>query len=197
MSKGFWKSGINRAKSNKERLEDKLNTNIKTLETVDMGSNCDINILFADRNLEVDGRTTFTYDEMMSFIPYIKKHGWRIPDADEMHTFFMNSLYTINTRKFEIRDVVKLQEYNYEPFFEIKSKDTGNFLHFPLHKQYKGGYDYLLEHYWLLRKGMWSNNKYGCITLGPERLTHFAINSGYKDSVTKIQIRLIKDKKNG
>lgn len=194
INEGMWKSGINRAKSDEERLEDKLNTNIKTLKTVDMGSNAGVNVLFADQDLEIDGRTSFTYDEMKSYIPYIEKQGWRIPTYDEMHSFFMNCLITINYRRFKINELIRLEEFDDDVFFEIESVETGNSLYFPLRKSNIQTWRYNLEQYWLLIPDKDDKKRYGIITIAPERVTTFAITTSFRDSVTKLRIRLVKDR---
>ena len=194
INEGMWKSGVNRSKSGEERLEDKLNTNIKTLKTVDMGSNAGVDVLFADKDLEINGRTSFTYDEMKSYIPYIEKQGWRVPTYDEMHSFFMNCLITINGRKFRINDVIRLEKFDDEVFFEIESVETGNSLYFPLRKSKIATYNYDLEWYWLLKSDEEYKDRYGIITIAPERITTFSITTSFRDSVTKLRIRLVKDR---
>ena len=56
-----------------ERKEDRLVGAVKNLVPVDLGGKC----LWADRDLEIDGQTAFTYDDASQFIDGV--NGWRLP----------------------------------------------------------------------------------------------------------------------
>lgn len=88
VNEGLWKSGIERSKSGEERLEDKVNSNIKDLKPVDIGQN----FLISDKPLELNGSNMIdARDFIENYQDYFKKHDWRMltsDDIDEIRTYF-------------------------------------------------------------------------------------------------------------
>ena len=85
INEGFWKDGINRAKSAMTRLEDTLMTNIKDMNPIDLSRR--FNFEIADRDLVIGGESEFTLDFLVkTIIPKIKKldNGWEIPTREDM-----------------------------------------------------------------------------------------------------------------
>ena len=80
INEGFMTRSLNRNKSGEERLGNRINSNINELESVDL----DLDFLIADKDLEVDGKTLFTWDELLKLEKYVKSNGWRIPTRTEL-----------------------------------------------------------------------------------------------------------------
>ena len=62
--------------SGEKKKEDVIG-NIKQIQPVDVGCS----VLWADRDLEVDGEYLFTFDEAMDFV---KNSEWRLPTLEEV-----------------------------------------------------------------------------------------------------------------
>ena len=81
INEGLWSKGIERSKSGEERLGDKIDSNINSLEGIDIG----LPFLIADMDLEVEGKDTFNFDEMNHYNKsVIEKNGWRIPTIKDL-----------------------------------------------------------------------------------------------------------------
>ena len=74
LSESIWGDFRKKSLGQEERLEDK--TNIQDLMPVDLGGS----ILWADRDLEQQGKDKFTYKEVQELI---LKTEWRLPTAEE------------------------------------------------------------------------------------------------------------------
>lgn len=60
-----------------EKKKEDVIGNIKQIQSVDVGCS----VLWADRDLEVDGEYLFTFDEAMDFV---KNSEWRLPTLEEV-----------------------------------------------------------------------------------------------------------------
>lgn len=143
ISEGFWKSGISRAKENIDRLEDHIDSNIKTLKPIDLGY--DIPILFSDNDLWIGKKSEWLYKEFVEYLPYIEKHGWRLPTKNEINDYL---LYKDGT-------CLDKQKYTIDRYYRgircnvvIMSKDNGETIDF----NYEGsGQVYMnRRYYWLM-----------------------------------------------
>lgn len=70
-----------------ERKEDRLVGAVKNLVPVDLGGKC----LWADRDLEIDGQTAFTYDDASQFIDGV--NGWRLPTFTDIMNLDTRIMY--------------------------------------------------------------------------------------------------------
>lgn len=77
VNEGFLSKTLNRAKTGEERKEDKINSNIDELKTIDLGY-----VQFADVDIEIEGKTEFSFYEMVKYNEYFNKHGWKVFDFD-------------------------------------------------------------------------------------------------------------------
>lgn len=83
INEGFIGKTLNRYKSGEERIEDKVNSNINTLEGIDLG----LPFLIADTDLIINDKQSFTYEEMLKHVKFIESKGWRVPtdkDIDKL-----------------------------------------------------------------------------------------------------------------
>lgn len=81
MGKGFWKSGIQRAKSGDLRKEDVLNTNINKFTEIDLGKFCPFYI--SSQNLILDNEEYISFEKWRENKKQIEKTGWRMPTYRE------------------------------------------------------------------------------------------------------------------
>lgn len=182
VNEGMWKSGLDRARNNTERLEDKLVSNIKSLKEVDLG----LSFNFADDDLVVDGFVRFGYEKMMELIPFIEKHGWRIPNIEEMRNEFLDDDYFLNAE--------------FETSFKVDGDDTTIVLHNTINnKQLRfNTKEYDKIDYWLLETedDRINNSEVGYFTLNPvySQRRSFMMGHTFKDFKPS-RIRLVKDKK--
>lgn len=81
LSESVWGDIRKRAEGNTGRKEDVINSNVKEMTPVDVGCS----VLWADRDLEIDGESKFIIDDIKDYEP----DGWRRPtrkEADELLT---------------------------------------------------------------------------------------------------------------
>ena len=98
---------MKRAQTGEERIEDKIDSNINSLQGVDVG----LPFLIADMDLEVDGKTTFSFDEMKHYKnTIIEKNGWRIPTIEDLQ-------YNLDK---------PFLKFTYEDYTYIELKNTKN-----------------------------------------------------------------------
>lgn len=76
LSESMWADAHRKNIGIEARKEDEYRFNIKDFEEVDI--NPDFPVVFADRDLEVNGENGFTWDEVEKMIPEIEKTGWRL-----------------------------------------------------------------------------------------------------------------------
>lgn len=112
MNESLWKSGINRAKTGEERIEDKINSNISSLNGIDLG----FNFLIADDTLEIEDERVFTLDDIKKYKDVIAKYGWRLMTVEECQLIAYNS-------RFKVENGGK---YNTMEFLVIESKKNKN-----------------------------------------------------------------------
>lgn len=192
MNGGFWKSGIQRAKSNTKRLGDKINNNIDEMKTVDMGID---GVLFADRDLIVNCEDVFVLEEIKSLVPIIESYGWRIPHMDEMNNWFFRLNYFIDKKKYNILEEVKLNESDDISYFQIESRKTKEKLYFPLTEELDENYFYKYDptQYILLPDFDRDIEECGIFSIAPERPTPVAVQGTFC-GVRPSRIRLVKNK---
>lgn len=192
INEGFWKDGIRRAKNNTERLGDKLMTNIKNLNTVDLGVD---GILFADQDLEIDGEDKFDWESVKKYIPLIEKEGWRIPTLQEIQKWFFDGVdptNRFNKKDFDITDMMRYEKYNDEPFFVIKSWKTKEEWLFHLIEKKDFRYERLM--YWLLIDGDDDYDECGMLMVRPSMNDKLVVGHSFTDNDPS-KLRLVKDKK--
>lgn len=78
VNESVWGDMRKRAEGTSVRQEDEMN-NIKKLKPVDMGGP----VLWADRDLELDGQYLFKFNEIP---PLIEGSGWRLPTLEDIYT---------------------------------------------------------------------------------------------------------------
>ena len=81
LSESIWSDMEDRGSGDVIKKEDELKGNVKEMIPVDVGCS----VLWADRDLEIDGETEFLIDEIKDYEPL----GWRRPtrqEADELMT---------------------------------------------------------------------------------------------------------------
>ena len=83
LNEGLWSKGINRSKTGEERLEDKLNSNIKNLKEIDLG----LPFLIADDDLTIQHIDEFTHSDMERYKEFVESHGWRFPTCEELQDY--------------------------------------------------------------------------------------------------------------
>ena len=85
IEEGFMTRSLNRKKSNDERLGDQLPSNLKSFKEI----NLNLPFVFADVDLEINGKDTFTFNEFdENYKNYFLKHGWRLPTYNELKNSF-------------------------------------------------------------------------------------------------------------
>ena len=75
LSESVWMDIHKQSTGNTERKEDIINSNVKDMIPVDTGCS----VLWADRDLEIDGEYKFLIDDIKNYEP----DGWRRPTRDE------------------------------------------------------------------------------------------------------------------
>ena len=81
LSESVWTDMQKRSTGDSVRMEDTIRTNIKDISPVDIG----VSVLWADKDLEINGDTFVYIDQVKGF----EKDGWRLPsqkEADELLT---------------------------------------------------------------------------------------------------------------
>ena len=192
VSEGFWKDSIKRAKTGEKRIEDRFNSNIGNLNTVDLGVD---EVLFADKDLIINGDDSFEWDDVKRHIPLIEKEGWRIPTIDEMKKWFFRSgafSERYDKHRYCVTSMMRMKEFDDEPYFIIKSWETEEEWYFHLIEKS----DFLYENtvYWLLMDGDKEYNSCGAFKLNPggyEELIVTQVHTNYDPS----RIRLVKDRR--
>ena len=185
INEGFWKDGIKRAKDNKERLED-IRTNINKLGTVDIN----VDVLFADDDLMIDGEYKFDYETFEREYPHIYSKGWRLPTEYEMSKWFNKVPHQFNTSKYECIGYTEDKSH-----FIIKSHKTKECLSFPLTER-TGIYKNIVpgaESYWLLPN--LNTNEQGIMEIRPgdkyDPFRFYVIDYGKHPNS---RVRLVRDK---
>ena len=87
INEGFMTRSLNRNKSGEERLGNKLTTNINELSEVDMGD--DYPYVFSDEVLDINGQTTFTFEEISKYRSQFEINGWRLPTYDDIYNQYL------------------------------------------------------------------------------------------------------------
>ena len=82
-----WDEMQDRGTGDVEKKEDILVGAVKNLVPVDLGGKC----LWADRDLEIDGQTAFTYDDASQFIDGV--NGWRLPTFTDIMNLDTRIMY--------------------------------------------------------------------------------------------------------
>ena len=78
----YWSNMNRRSQGTLTRKEDIIKSNVKDMVPVDLG----LSVLWADRDLEIDGKTEFTIDKVEDYEPA----GWRRPTREEADELFKN-----------------------------------------------------------------------------------------------------------
>ena len=88
INEGLWSKGIERSKTDNERIEDKIDSNIDELIPVDLG----FPFLIADKDFKIKDEKYhwFSYDDMKKYLKYFKKHGWRLLTNNEIKEYFLD-----------------------------------------------------------------------------------------------------------
>ena len=95
----IWSDMQDRGTGDVEKKEDILVGAVKNLVPVDLGGKC----LWADQDLEIDGQTSFTYDDASQFIDGV--NGWRLPtftDIINLDTRIMHNDYSFQDDELHI-----------------------------------------------------------------------------------------------
>ena len=119
INEGFWKSGINRAKTNTMRLGDIPDGhNLDNFDPVDF----DAPFVFSDVDLYIDSDIAyFTEQEKNMWVNFAKQRGWRLPTIAEINKYFLRNFISPRLKdKFNF-------EYNYlgpssGGFFKLEMK---------------------------------------------------------------------------
>ena len=95
----MWGPGIERSKTGQERLEDKVNTNIKELKEIDWG----LPFVIADSDLELNGSKNILMEDLKLHRDKIEKLEWRFMTEDDVACFGkindkINKRLTMNDR---------------------------------------------------------------------------------------------------
>lgn len=114
------------------REEDRFDSNIKEMKEVNIDDS--VPVLFADRDLVVDGHEYFDFYELCDMLPKIEKRGWTLPDRYDFDNWF----YAIRG-PWEPHDYIKSKFVQYKGGV-ITGKKTNEKLVFNTDKQY--GEDY-------------------------------------------------------
>ena len=142
ISEGLWKSGVDRAKNNIDRLEESYVTNVKELNEIDQGS--DVPFYIADRDTIIDDECEWLSDNLDEYEHYLQKFGWRLPYRDEVLKYITTSLGDQINKE---RHFVSVTTKGYKKYSDlgITSKETKQKVEFFAQKK-----DYLNRmHYWL------------------------------------------------
>ena len=94
IDESLWKSGIERSKSDIQRKEDKIITNVNQLEGVDLIPT--LPFVFADIDLEFNGSSDIQPEDYDKHKEEIEKLGWRLPtidDFEKVRSYGNNLLY--------------------------------------------------------------------------------------------------------
>lgn len=75
----------------KVRMEDRFISNINEMKLVDIDENIDV--YFADIDLVVNDKDSFTYYEMLDFYDKILKRGWDLPHCDKIDKYFYKETF--------------------------------------------------------------------------------------------------------
>lgn len=103
INEGFWKSGINRSKTDALRLEDIENTNLDDIMRIPFALFEDV--YFSDRDLilKKDGKNIRLFDEeqMRRLLKIAKERGWRLPTCDEICNNLLDEKGKLDSRCFD------------------------------------------------------------------------------------------------
>lgn len=83
LSESVWMDIHKQSTGNTERKEDIINSNVKDMVPVDTGCS----VLWADRDLEIDGENKFIIDDIKNYEP----DGWRRPTREEADELMRNA----------------------------------------------------------------------------------------------------------
>ena len=86
VNEGLWSKGFERSKTGEERIENKIQTNIETMDVVDIGHPI---YVFADKDLEVEGEEMFVYKNYLEVKDYLNSKGWEIPETSDLMSCFV------------------------------------------------------------------------------------------------------------
>lgn len=115
-----------------EREEDKFVTNIADMKEIDLGD--DFPVVFADRDLVVNGIEYFNFKETVEMYEKIKETGWRMPDYYTFDRMFYGS-----TRPWIGKKSIRGSFKQYDGV-KIYSMKTGETLVFNTDKKYGESY---------------------------------------------------------
>ena len=111
MNESLWKSGIERSRTGQERKEDQLPpNNIKDFQEVDLCP--DLSFVFADMDLELDGRKNIKPELFLHNLENIEKKGWRLPTCQELSIIHKNKDYYKNNYS---TNTIKYNRYGKTP----------------------------------------------------------------------------------
>ena len=174
INEGLWSKGIERSKTGEERMEEKIISNIDTLNGIDLGED----FLISDEYLSINGEDRFTLDEYRQYEEFIHSKGWRLPELDDIKTLGFSNRYI----SFD-----KIREGNYTEIIHISSSKTGEKVKFEFPDTQYMWYNKDPNHASGVDR---SFGKYGGVwTCIDKKVT---IKSTFTDN--KYMVRLIKDK---
>ena len=135
LKEGLWSAGMKRVENNEDRLENKVNSNIKKLGEIDLG----FPFVFADKDFEVSGDNKFTWEQVQGFLPHIEAHGWRLLSDDDVYNFYTNNFLPHKMKpEFETNEYT---DHAYSRFLSIEREGFEDILTFKL-------YDKNFAYYW-------------------------------------------------
>lgn len=86
IDEGFLSKTYDRYKNGYERKESKLNSNLYTIEGIDL----DLPFLIANEDLIINDQYKFDWNELQSYMETINKYGWRLPTWKEIDSIEKN-----------------------------------------------------------------------------------------------------------
>lgn len=162
-----------------EREEEKIVTNIDELQEVDLGKS--FPIIFADRDLNINGQEYFDWFYVESILDKIKKTGWTLPPYKGFDKMFYKSTYPHIKKDNIINNFV-----SYEGGM-IKTAESDQILRFETNRAFG-------ETYWLDADKDLSNSKTArAFNMGDTRFDAIVISNN-EPKEAKCKIRLAKYK---
>ena len=130
IEEGFLSKTINRSKTGEIRLEKKLpSNNINQFKEIDL----DLPIVFADKDLVINGKDKFTWEEVEDYKEGIHYLGWRLPTWDEVKKYFLKKK---SASSYELQDDFNIKkeydEYKGDILHIYKLKNQSNQLDIPI-----------------------------------------------------------------
>jgi len=162
-----------------QRDEDKFVTNIDEMEEVDLGRS--FPIIFADRDLIINGQDYFNWFFVESVLEKIKKTGWDLPPYKGFDEMFYKSTYPHRKKDIIIDNWISFEGGT------ITTTETSQVLHFNSNRQFG-------ETYWCSPDRDLSNSDTArCFNMGDTRFEAIVVTNN-EPKEGKCKIRLVKYK---